>query len=141
MIEFHQHDVTFQLDSEEALIDWLHNLAKGHHKSIDSVIYVFCSDDYLLDINRQYLQHDYYTDIITFPYAYEPIEAEIYISIDRVKDHAMVHSVPVENEMLRVMAHGMLHMCGFSDSADSEKEEMKKQEDFALQSWYSLSNK
>lgn len=140
MIEFHQHDVAFKLESEETLRDWLQQIAKRHQKSIESVIYIFCSDDYLLDINRQYLQHDYYTDIITFPYAYDPIASEIYISIDRVKDHAMVHSVPVYNELLRVMAHGLLHMCGFSDSTITEKEEMKKQEDASLQAWYTLNN-
>ncbi len=141
MIEFHQHDVTFQLDSQEALLFWLKEIAKRHNKSINSISYIFCSDDYLLDINRQYLHHDYYTDIITFPYAYDPIESEIYISIDRVKDHAMVHSVPFDNELLRVMAHGLLHMCGFSDSSNAEKEEMREQENLSLQAWYDLTNK
>jgi probable rRNA maturation factor len=141
VIEFHQHDVTFQLDSEQTLKLWLQDIAKRHYKSIKSLSFIFCSDDFLLDINRQYLQHDYYTDIITFPYSYDPIESEIYISIDRVKDHAMTHSVPVANELLRVMAHGLLHMCGFSDSTSSEKEQMRLQEDISLQDWHALNNK
>jgi len=100
--------------------------------------YIFCSDDYLLEINRQFLQHDYYTDIITFNLAEKghPINGEIYISVDRVRENARDFASPVRKELHRVIFHGALHLCGYRDKTNKEKLEMRNKEDRALESYF-----
>lgn len=97
--------------------------------------YVFCSDDFLLNINRSALNHDYYTDIITFPLheKNKPVEAEIYISIDRVKDNAATHNTNFKSEIARVIAHGALHLCGYKDKSKKESAIMREKESFYIQ--------
>ena len=99
--------------------------------SFKSITYVFCSDEFLLQINRDFLQHDFYTDIISFPLSEkgEPIEAEIYVSTDRVKENAMIHGKTYKNEMYRVLFHGSLHLCGYRDKKKSEISLMRRKED------------
>ena len=92
-------------------------------------MYIFCPDDHLLEINQRYLDHTDYTDIITFPYNYEPIEAEIYISLGRVHENAANFGVTPKEELLRVIVHGLLHMCGYDDQKDTDKAQMRKLED------------
>jgi probable rRNA maturation factor len=93
------------------------------------VNYIFCSDHYLLQINKQFLQHDYFTDIITFDLSVtDVIEAEIYISVDRVRDNASTLKVSFEDEILRVIIHGALHLCGYKDKKKSEIEKMRNRE-------------
>lgn len=99
---------------------------------VEKVDYIFCSDNYLLEINKKYLQHDYYTDIITFPLSENPIEANVFISIDRVKENADLYKVTFEHELHRVMAHGILHLLGYNDSTHEEKQIMRQQEDSLL---------
>ncbi len=101
-------------------------------RQIGSLSFVFCSDDFLLDINQRFLQHDYYTDIITFDlggHAGEPIVAEVYISVDRVKENASKEGVCFRCEMLRVLFHGVLHLCGFKDRSKVSKAKMRRAED------------
>jgi rRNA maturation RNase YbeY len=107
---------------------------KRYRKRLGSLNIIFCSDDYLLDINRQHLNHDYYTDIITFNLADDsnPIEGEIYISIDRVRDNAAQAGTSSYSELHRVIFHGILHLVGFKDKSDKDKLEMTDQEDWAL---------
>lgn len=107
---------------------------KRHKTKLGSLNIIFCSDDYLLDINRQHLAHDYYTDIITFNLADEadPIEGEIYISIDRVRDNAIQAGTSFISELHRVIFHGVLHLCGFKDKSAEDKALMTKQEDRLL---------
>ena len=107
---------------------WLSAVIEAEEKDIDRILYIFCSDDELLTINRQYLNHDDLTDIITFPYKYDPIEAEIYISIDRVKENAVSFHVPFEEELSRVLVHGILHMCGYDDHSELDKVKMRELE-------------
>ena len=116
---------------------WLNTIASSYDYEIDSANYIFCSDDYLLEVNREYLNHDYYTDIITFDNSDEEgiIESDIFISIDRIKDNAQKHEVSFENELLRVMAHGLLHLCGFKDKTEEEATEMRNAENKALSLW------
>ncbi len=99
-----------------------------------SVQYVFCSDEYLLKINRQFLQHDFYTDIITFNLAKtkDPVEGEIYISLNRVKDNARLLKQPVVLELHRVIFHGILHLCGYKDKTQAAAALMRKKEDYYL---------
>ena len=117
---------------------WIHAVAASYGCTVHQVQYVFCSDDYLHQMNIDYLQHDTLTDIITFPYASPPaIEGEIYVSVDRVKDNATDLNLPFQQELLRVIIHGILHLCGTGDKTESQAAVMRAQEDAALQLWAS----
>ena len=101
-------------------------------KSLQSIDIIFCSDEYLLQINKQHLQHDFYTDIITFDLSESsanPIIGELYISIDRVKDNAALRDEKFSTELLRVIFHGLLHLCGFKDKTKSDINTMREKED------------
>jgi probable rRNA maturation factor len=122
---------------------FLVTLFKKEGKSLVELQYIFCSDDYLLDINRQYLNHDYYTDIITFdlsdtlnpPAPRQSINAEIYISVDRVRDNAREFSSSLRQELHRVIFHGALHLCGYKDRSPAQEKEMRKMEEKYLELW------
>lgn len=111
----------------------LATIAKHKYK-LQDITYVFVSDDELLEINKEHLNHDYYTDIITFDLSEEKkiVSSEIYISIDRVRDNAIKMKTSIKNEMLRVMFHGVLHLCGYKDKTQSEEKLMRKLEDECL---------
>jgi rRNA maturation RNase YbeY len=113
-------------------------LFKKEGKKLEDIHYIFCSDDYLLEINRQHLQHDYYTDIITFGLSQpgQPILAEVYISIDRVKDNAGQFQVPLKEELHRVIFHGALHLCGYKDKRFKDQQLMRKMEDKYLKLYF-----
>ena len=112
---------------------WIREMVQSKSKKIGDVNYIFCDDEYLLSINQQYLQHDTYTDIITFDYCEEDIlNGDIFISIERVRENAQKFEVSFQEELVRVMAHGMLHLCGYKDKKKSEAEEMRKQEKWAM---------
>jgi probable rRNA maturation factor len=134
-ITFHlADDVTHPFPTqEEGFISWLENVAKSESKSISSLTYIFCSDDYLLDINNSYLGHDYYTDIITFPYKEgDDVESDLYISLDRVKENAEDYHVSYDNELKRVMVHGLLHLFGYGDKTEEDIRTMREKEDFYI---------
>lgn len=122
------------LRDRRRLKDFIVRLFKRHKQPMKSLNIIFCSDDYLLEINRQHLKHDYYTDIITFNLANgsEPAEGEIYISVDRVRDNALKNQASFSHELHRVVFHGVLHLCGFRDKSTKNKAEMTRQEDQAL---------
>ena len=114
--------------------NWLIQVAKIDGKTISNITYIFCSDEYLLDINQKYLGHDYYTDIITFPYKeITDIESDIYISLDRVKDNASEYNVAFQNELLRVIVHGLLHLMGYGDKTEEESILMRLKEDQCIE--------
>jgi probable rRNA maturation factor len=128
MIELNYQNDFEQLD---ALIytKWLDLIAVSETKTIGEVSYVFCSDEFLLQINQDYLGHDTFTDIITFDYCEEGlINGEIYISTDRVKENAISFGVSLINELQRVMAHGFLHLCGYGDKSEAEAQLMRDKE-------------
>jgi rRNA maturation RNase YbeY len=106
-------------------------LFKREKKQLATIQYVFCSDDYLLNINRQYLDHNYYTDIISFDLSEpnHPITAEIYISVGRIRENARQFGETLSRELHRVIFHGALHLCGYKDKSKKEKAEMRKKED------------
>ena len=114
---------------------FLEALFKKEKKSLQSLNYIFCSDKQLLEINRQYLNHDFYTDIITFELSPKnvPVEGEIYISIDRVKDNASTIREPLQKEILRVIFHGALHLCGYKDKTKEQIRRIRKKEDFYIE--------
>lgn len=138
-IMFRYTDRQLSLPQKTATRAFVETLFRKEKKKIAGINYVFCSDEYLLNINRSFLQHDYYTDIITFGLSEpgEPIEAEIYISIDRVKDNAKQLGVSFRDEMLRVIFHGALHLCGYKDKKKAEIALMRKKEDQYLRSFIS----
>ena len=131
-IAFHLNDQAVSLPDQHLLHTWLTAIAEAEGKSIQSLEYIFCNDEALLQINRQYLGHDTLTDIITFPFAQNPIEAEIYISAERVRENASFYDEPAANEFCRVIVHGLLHMCGFRDTSEEEKAVMREKEDYYL---------
>jgi probable rRNA maturation factor len=128
MIELnYQND--FEPVDELIYSKWLESVAVSETKTIGEVAYVFCSDEFLLQINQDYLGHDTFTDIITFDYCEEGlINGEIYISTDRVKENAASFGVGFINELQRVMAHGLLHLCGYGDKSEAEAQLMRDKE-------------
>ena len=136
-ISFYAHEIDFELQEQELVKDWLLFLVRNEGQTLQDLSYIFVSDDYLLGLNREHLQHDYYTDILTFPYHTEgnPIIGEIYISVDRVADNANTFSVSADDELQRVMAHGVLHLMGYDDHEEADIVLMRKKEQSALEAW------
>ncbi|MDO5616374.1 MAG: rRNA maturation RNase YbeY [Cruoricaptor ignavus] len=113
---------------------WLENIITQEQKKLGKINYIFCDDEYLLKVNQDYLQHDYYTDIITFDYVKgKTISGDIFVSLQRVKDNATTLSKNSEEEFRRVLAHGILHLCGYKDKTDDQQKEMRSKEDFYLE--------
>ncbi|AQG81375.1 rRNA maturation RNase YbeY [Spirosoma montaniterrae] len=131
MIRFFNEDVDYKLPQKQATRQWLKRQANAEGYAVGELNYIFCSDDYLLQVNRDHLQHDYYTDIITFDNSETErlIEGDIFISVDRVADNALHLGVSAEQEMRRVLAHGLLHLCGYGDKTDDEADVMRDKED------------
>jgi len=102
--------------------------------SLNRIDYIFCSDEYLLKINKRFLHHETYTDIITFPLSdyNKPVYGEVYMSVDRIKENANAFKVPYQEELLRVMIHGALHLCGYTDHNQKEKQNMRSKENHYL---------
>ena len=112
---------------------WLKELAALEWYKIGDINYIFCDDEYLLGVNQQYLQHDTYTDIITFDYVEGKIlNGDIYISTERVRENARIYQVDFENELKRVLSHGVLHLCGYKDKTDADAAQMREKENFAI---------
>ena len=132
MIElFYESD--FELKDAQIWIDWITESMENEGKSIEELNYIFCDDEYLLQINRQYLDHDYYTDVIGFDNSYDDIlTGDIFISEERIADNAKENKVSFENELARVMIHGILHFAGYPDKGEEEKRIMTEKEDFYL---------
>lgn len=134
-ITFHVVDVEMPALNEKVLSSWLSACAKTYDHSIDSLSYVFCSDAYLHEMNVERLDHDTYTDIITFDLRNEvdePIEGECYISIERITDNASRFGESLHTELYRVFAHGLLHLCGLGDKTVEEAARMRKAENACL---------
>lgn len=138
-IQFFFIDVAITLTDRKRLKLYLQDFFINHKRDLVSLVFIFCTDDYLLDINKQFLQHDYFTDIITFNLSdnVKIIEGEIYISVDRIKDNARINNVSIKSELHRVMFHGALHLCDFKDNTTSDKTRMTSLENANLQSYFS----
>ncbi|MBA4850028.1 rRNA maturation RNase YbeY [Emticicia sp. BO119] len=135
MINFHIENIAIKIQHKLKLKNWLKSIITSEGFSLGEINYIFCSDDYLLKINIEYLDHDYFTDIITFDNSLEEslIEGDIFISIDRVKENALTYEVSFEHELKRVLAHGILHLCGFFDKTPEEEKLMRSKENHYLQ--------
>ena len=128
MISFN-YESEFTLDQEERFASWLENIIASENKTVGEISYIFCNDDYLHTINLQYLNHDTLTDIISFDYSEgNLISGDIFVSIERIKDNAVDFNVTFEEELLRVLAHGILHLCGYKDKSDTDTLEMRTKE-------------
>jgi probable rRNA maturation factor len=135
-IRFFSQDTRFKLKTPRKVTSWIKRVVDEEGSSLQGINYVFCSDSYLLTLNQGFLKHNTLTDIITFDNSEgrSSIEGEIYISIDRVKDNANKYNVPFDEELSRVMIHGVLHLLGYKDKKPAEKALMRKKEE----AWLSL---
>lgn len=132
MIQFFFEDI-HKIDIEANLINRLENIILSEGKKPGEINYIFCDDEYLLQVNREYLKHDYYTDVITFDYVKgKTISGDIFVSLPRIFDNAETLSKDFESEFFRVLAHGVLHLCGYKDKTDEEIAEMRSKEDYYL---------
>lgn len=132
MISFN-YETDFKLEGENNFSQWISDLIKEENCREGEINYIFCSDDYLLKINVNFLNHDTLTDIISFDYSVgKELHGDIYISIDRVRDNANDFKVDFSEELSRVMAHGVLHYCGYKDKSEDEAKEMRSKEDYYL---------
>ena len=129
MISFN-YETDFQLDNEEAFENWISRVIASESKELGEISYIFCDDEYLHKINVAYLNHDDLTDIISFDYSEGKIlQGDIFISIERVKDNAHDFNVHFEEELKRVMIHGVLHYCGYKDKSEADEKIMRSKED------------
>jgi rRNA maturation RNase YbeY len=136
-INFFKEDVTFTLREQSRLKTWIRKAFRKEKRRFESLNYIFCSDTYLLQLNKQYLRHNTFTDIITFDTRLTPEElsADIYISVERVLENAHSFQSGFQNELKRVIIHGALHIMGYSDKSQAEKSIMRKKEDAYLSLW------
>ncbi|MFM7628721.1 MAG: rRNA maturation RNase YbeY [Algoriphagus sp.] len=139
-IHFFSEQIAFQLPNKQKRKIWLGQLAKEDGFSLKELNYIFCTDEYLYQLNLDYLQHTTYTDTITFDSSEKEMELEgdIFISIERVKENALVHQTLFENELSRVMAHGALHLMGYKDKYKEEVALMRKKEEEAITLYQNL---
>ncbi|AMM50891.1 rRNA maturation factor [Rufibacter sp. DG15C] len=133
-IEFFNEDIEFEVKDEQKIKEWLQKIISNYSYELESLNYIFCSDEYLHQMNVEYLDHDTLTDVITFDNSdiEGVIEGDVFISIDRVVDNAHSFNITRERELQRVMVHGLLHLLGFDDKSPELKELMKSKEDECL---------
>lgn len=131
MIQFFYENLPESVNTDYTA--WLKEIILSEEKKLGEINYIFCNDDYLLKVNQDYLQHDYYTDIITFDYVKgRTISGEIFVSLQRISDNASTLSKNYEEELRRVLAHGILHLCGYKDKTEEEEKQMREKEDHYL---------
>lgn len=125
MIDIYYEDMKPMSLSVDFYQNWLTNVCELEGKILGDLSIIFSSDDYLLKINQEYLQHDYYTDIITFDYEEVELTGDLFISFDRVKENALTHGASLEEETNRVVVHGLLHLLGYGDKSPEESKNMR----------------
>ncbi len=137
-IQFIFTDTVIQLSERKRLKLFIERIFRKKKKALTNLSIIFCTDEYLLDINKRFLQHDYYTDIITFNLSESPniIDGEIYISVDRIKENARNQQVFLKDELHRVIFHGVLHLCGYKDKEQGEKAKMTTAENKQLKLYF-----
>jgi len=129
MISFN-YELEFELDNEDQFSSWISKVILSENKKEGDINYIFCDDDYILEINKQYLDHDYYTDIISFDYSVgNELHGDIFVSIDRVRENAVDFNVTFDEELKRVIIHGILHYVGYKDKTEEDEVLMRQKED------------
>ncbi len=130
---YHNESIELPAINQEQITAWIKTVAAEYAQTVGDINYIFCSDEVILRVNKEFLQHDYYTDIITFDYSTsESISGDIYISVETVSCNAEKYNTPFMNELHRVIIHGILHLCGVNDKSTEEQEKMRAAEDSAL---------
>ena len=133
MISYFNEDIDFRFKGKALNNRWLRMVAGSEIKRVGDISIIFCSDNYILDVNMRYLQHDYFTDIITFDYCEgDRLSGDLFISIDSVRENALFYGAEFEDELNRVMVHGILHLIGYDDHTDEEQKVMRTKEDYYL---------
>lgn len=129
-VHFFSHDIPTSLKNTASLKNFIESIFKKERQSLDSINYIFCSDKIILEINKKYLNHDFYTDVITFDLSpnNKAITAEVYISIERIRENAKQLGLTIKSEFHRVLFHAALHLCGYNDKKKKDKEIMRKKE-------------
>ena len=137
-VHFFSHDIPTRLKNATTLKHFIESIFKKEMQSLDSINYIFCSDKAVLEINKKYLNHDFYTDVITFDLSQnnKAIIAEVYISVERIRDNAKQLGVSIKSELHRVLFHAALHLCGYNDKRIKDKEIMRKMEDQLLTKYF-----
>ena len=137
MIVYSTYEVKMPVFSKRKISAWIKLIASEYKKKVGEIAYIFCSDDKILEINNEYLSHDYFTDVITFDYSYDNIiSGDIFISTDTVRTNAIKFNVSYEKELYRVIIHGILHLCGLEDNTKVKQIQMGKNEDTTLNILY-----
>ncbi len=132
-ISFHNESVNNKTPSKRLLKAWIKEFVSNHGKKVGELAFIFCTDEKILEVNQNFLQHDYYTDIITFDYCEgEIVSGDIFISVERVAENATSRDIEYNVELLRVLAHGVLHLIGFQDKSPKKKKEMTENEDLCI---------
>ncbi len=136
-INFFCEEIDFKLDDENLYRNWILNILQKENRKLDFLNFIFCSNEYLLQINKQYLAHDYYTDIITFDQSESEdfIAGDIYISLEYASGYSKIQKISLIEEVRRLLAHGVLHLIGYNDLEEKEKGQMNKMEDYCLSLW------
>ena len=133
MITFQTEGVEMPCIDQEKITAWIKEVAATYGKKVGEIAYMFCSDEHILKVNREFLQHDYYTDVITFDYCHgRVLSGDIVLSLDTVRSNAEQFNTPYETELNRVIIHGILHLCGINDKGPGEREIMEGEENKAL---------
>ena len=133
MVTYFFEDTDFKLKNKTKIKKWLKLVAESEVFSLGAVSVIFCSDNYILDVNRKYLQHDYFTDIITFDYCEGDIlSGDLFISVDSVKENAAEYGTSFKDELNRVIVHGLLHLIGYDDHTEDDVRTMRSKEDYYL---------
>jgi rRNA maturation RNase YbeY len=138
-IFFSSENIKFDLRGKLKVKKWITDLIKAHNKKVGDISYLFCDDAYLIEVNRTYLDHDTYTDIITFDYVEgDTISGDILISVERVKENAQLFNTTFDQELHRVIIHGVLNLLGQGDKTEAEAAQMRKKEEAALALWNTM---
>ena len=133
MISYFFEDTDFQFKKKTLNNKWLRLVAESEIRRVGQINIIFCSDNYILDVNQQFLQHDYFTDIITFDYCEgDVLSGDLFISVDTVRENAIEYGTEFEDELNRVIVHGVLHLIGYDDHCDEDITQMRKKEDYYL---------
>ena len=134
MITFQTENIEMPAIDQAKVRDWVRNVAASYQKKVGEIAYFFCDDEKILEVNRQYLQHDYYTDIITFDYCEgNKLSGDLFISLDTVRSNSELFGTGYNTELHRVIIHGILHLCGINDKGPGEREIMEAAENRALE--------
>ena len=133
MVSYYTQDIDFTFKNKAANNQWLKVVTESEIRRLGQISIIFCSDNYILDINMKYLQHDYFTDIITFDYCKgDKLSGDLFISIDSVRENARLYDVDFQEELYRVIVHGLLHLIGYDDHTKAQKAQMRAKEDYYL---------